>query len=207
MEPNPPIPAAAAIPADLAKKVLSRDFANLVQRVQRGGNLSRSERAMLQDMAANGAGQMPTVAENYVELARILGVSRRTLQNWRKRPDAPKPMANGFHDVVAWREFMKRNDLHGEQAASDVETALRARKLLAEVEERELRLAVKKREYVAIEEVRQTWTTLVGRAKELLRNKFENELPPVLSGLDATGIQEECRKAIDEVLGILHSGG
>ena len=101
----------------------------------------------------------------------------------------------------------RRHDLHGEPAATDAETALRAHKLLAEVEERELRLAVKKREYVAIEEVRQTWTTQVGRAKELLRNKFENELPPVLSGLDATGIQEECRKAIDEVLGILHSGG
>jgi hypothetical protein len=60
---------------------------------------------------------------------------------------------------------------------------------------------------VSIEEVRQTWTRLVGRAKELLRNKFENELPPILSGLDATAIQEESRRAIDEVLNVLHSGG
>jgi hypothetical protein len=69
-----------------------------------------------------------------------------------------------------------------------------------------MRLAVKKREYVAIEEVRQTWTRQVGRAKQLLRNQFENELSPILSGLDATGIQTECRKAIDEVLIILHAG-
>jgi len=200
-------PAAPAIPADLAKKVLSRDFANLVQRVQRGGNLSRSERAMLEDMAAGGAGEARTVAENYVELAKILGVTRRTLQNWRKRPDAPKPMANGFHDVQAWREFMARNDLHGEPAATDVETALRARKLLADVQEKELRLAVKKREYVALAEVREFWTKNVGKAKDLLRNKFEMELPPILSGLDATAIQEECRKAIDEVLTILHTDG
>ena len=195
-----------SIAPDLAKKLLSRDFANLAQRVQRGGNLSRSERVMLQSMAAT-AGQAPAVAADLSDLGRILGVSRSSLNRWRKRADAPKPDANGFHDVAAWREFMQRHDLQGEPAATDAETALRARKLLAEVEERELRLAVKKREYVAIEEVRQTWTTLVGRAKELLRNKFENELPPVLSGLDATGIQEECRKAIDEVLGILHSGG
>ena len=195
-----------SIAPDLAKKLLSRDFANLAQRVQRGGNLSRSERVMLQSMAAT-AGQAPAVAADLSDLGRILGVSRSSINRWRKRADAPKPDANGFHDVVAWREFMKRHDLHGEPAATDAETALRARKLLAEVEERELRLAVKKREYVAIEEVRQTWTALVGRAKDLLRNKFENELPPVLSGLDATGIQEECRKAIDEVLGILHSGG
>jgi hypothetical protein len=192
---------------DLARKLLTRDFANLAQRVQRGGNLSRTERAMLQGMAASSGPAQATVAENYVELAGILGVTRRTIQNWRKRPTAPKPAANGFHDVAAWREFMTRHDLKGDAPATDEETALRARKLLAEVEERELRLAVKKGDYVSIEEVRQTWTRLVGRAKELLRNKFENELPPILSGLDATAIQEESRRAIDEVLSVLHSGG
>lgn len=195
-----------SVSPDIARKLLNRDFANLAQRVQRGGNLSKSERVMLQSMAA-AAGHTPALAADHSDLSRILGVSRSSINRWRKRADAPKPDSNGFHDVAAWREFMKRHDLHGDPAATDAETALRARKLLAEVEERELRLAVKKREYVAIEEVRQTWTMLVGRAKELLRNKFENELPPILSGLDATGIQEECRKAIDEVLSILHSGG
>jgi phage terminase Nu1 subunit (DNA packaging protein) len=192
---------------DIARKLLNRDFANLAQRVHRGGNLSRSERAILQGMAASAPGSQQTVAENYVELARLLGVSRRTLQNWRKRKDAPLPAANGFHEVAAWREFMRRHDLRGDVAVSDEETALRARKLLAEVEERELRLAVKKGDFVSIGEVRETWTRLVGQAKDLLRNKFENELPPILSGLDATAIQEECRRAIDEVLGVLHSGG
>jgi DNA-binding transcriptional MerR regulator len=194
-----------ALSPDIARKLLNRDVANLAQRVQRGGNLTRSERVMLQGMAATVV-QTSSVAENYVELAKILGVTRRTLQNWRKRRDAPPPAANGFHEVSAWREFMHRHDLKGDVVATDEETALRARKLLAEVEERELRLAVKKREYVSLEEVRQTWTRLVGRAKELLRNKFENELPPILSGLDATAIQEESRRAIDEVLAVLNSG-
>lgn len=54
--------------------------------------------------------------------------------------------------------------------------------------------------------MRQDWTTRVGWAVSLLRNKFEAELPPILSGLDAVGIQEECRKAIDEVMAILHAG-
>jgi len=75
------------------------------------------------------------------------------------------------------------------------------------VEERRLRLAVKKGEYVALSEVRETWTKLISRAKDLLRNKFEMELPPILSGLDATGIQAEWRRAIDEVLTLLHTPG
>ena len=61
---------------DLARKLLTRDFANLAQRVQRGGNLSRTERAMLQGMAASSGPAQATVAENYVELAGILGVTQ-----------------------------------------------------------------------------------------------------------------------------------
>jgi hypothetical protein len=94
---------------------------------------------------------------------------------------------------------MRRYELEGAATAKNEETALRTRKLLAEVEERELRLAVKKGDHVSIEEVRQTWTRLVGRAKELLRNKFENELPPILSRLDATAIQEKSRRPMVEL--------
>jgi len=65
---------------------------------------------------------------------------------------------------------------------------------------------VKKGEYVPLDQVREEWIGLVAQATSILRAKFENELPPVLSGLDATGIQAECRKAIDEVLRCLHEG-
>jgi hypothetical protein len=56
----------------------------------------------------------------------------------------------------------------------------------------------------ALTNVREEWIGLVAQATAILRAKFENELPPVLSGLDATGIQRECRRAIDEVLQVLH---
>jgi hypothetical protein len=194
---------------DIAKKLLSRDFANLVGRVQKGGKLTRGERAMLQSMAT-GTGAAPPTATNLADLAAILGVSRQLLNAWKKRKDAPKAAANGTHDVATWREFMRRNDLKGgepaTQDAADVETSLKARKLLAEVEERELRLGIKRGDFVAIDEVRQAWTELVAQAASMLRKKFEQELPPILSGLDATGIQEEARAAIDEVLTIFHQG-
>ena len=162
---------------------------------------------MLQSLAsASGENNGPPFARNIVELADILGVTRQSITAWRKRKDAPQPAANGLHDVALWSEFMKRHDLKGATAVSDEETALRARKLLAEVEERELKVAVRKGLYVTVEQVSHEWTVLVGQATALLRNKFENELPPILSGLDATGIQAECRRAIDEVLTLLHQG-
>lgn len=191
---------------DIAKKLLSRDLANLAQRIQRGEKLSKAERLMLQNMAAK-AGDTPAVAGDFSELARILQISRRTMNRWRKYPDAPPPGPDGFEVVKPWLDFKERNNLKGDAPATPLEESLKARKMLAEVEERELRLAVKKREYVALAEVREFWTKNVGKAKDLLRNKFEMELPPILSGLDATAIQEECRRAIDEVLTILHTGG
>ena len=67
------------------------------QTLQRGGHLTRSERVMLQGLAATVV-QTRSVAENDVELAKILGVTRRTPQSGRKRRDAPPPAANGFHE-------------------------------------------------------------------------------------------------------------
>lgn len=198
-----------SLPPDLARKLLNKDLANLVQRVQKGGKLTRAERAMLQNVASSTVGGEklgPAFARNYVDLAEVLGVTRQSLTTWRKRKDAPTPAANGLHDVAAWRDFMQRHDLKGSAPAADEETALRARKLLAEVEDRELKVAVKKALYVSIEEVSLEWARVAGRVTSLLRNKFENELPPILSGLDATGIQEENRRAIDEVLTLLNQG-
>lgn len=195
-----------AIPPDVAKRLLNRDFANLVKRVQAGGKISRAERAMLQSMAVGAGAEGPAFVRNYVELAAALKASRQAVHSWKKFDDAPKPGSNGLHDVAAWRDLMQRRGLKGGEEQPDVQQALKARKLLAEVEEREMRLAVKRGEFVAVEVVRATWTNCVGQATALLRRKFENELPPILSGLDATGIQEECRKAIDEVLAVLHAG-
>ena len=40
----------------------------------------------------------------------------------------------------------------------------------------------------------------------LLRSKFEKEMPPQLAGLTAPDIQERLTAAIDEVLHDLHDG-
>ena len=82
-----------SISPDIAKKLLSRDFANLISRVQKGGKLTRGERVMLQTMAT-GTGAAPTVASSYVELAGILRVTRQTINTWKKRKGAPKPAYN-----------------------------------------------------------------------------------------------------------------
>jgi hypothetical protein len=195
-----------AIPPDVARKLLNRDFANLVKRVQAGGKISRAERAMLQSMAAGAGGDGLTFVRNFVDLAAALNVTRQTINGWKKFDDAPKSESNGLHSVAKWREFMRARGLKGGEETPDVQQALKARKLLAEVEERELRLAVKRGEFIPFEQVRREWTTLVGRARSFMESRHLNEYPPVLSGKDAHGIREELERFIIEFCEVLHGG-
>jgi hypothetical protein len=191
------------ISADLAGKILDADFQNIVRKVAAGKPLTVAERARVESRAA-GSTDNTAYAKNLVELAAILGVTRRTLNNWQKIEGAPKALSNGMWPVADWREFIRLRGLKAGKVPIHNEEALKARKLLAEVEERELRIQIKKGEYVRLDQVRAEWIGLAAQATAILRSKFENELPPILSGLDATGIQAECRKAIDEVLRVLH---
>lgn len=188
---------------DIAGKILDADFQNIVKKVAAGRPLTVAERARIESRAA-GSSETLAYANTLVELAAALGVSRRTLTTWQKMEGAPKALSNGLWPVADWREFVRIRGLNAGRVPIGNEEALKARKLLAEVEERELRIAVKKGEYVALTKVREEWIGLIAQATAILRAKFENELPPVLSGLDATGIQRECRRAIDEVLRCLH---
>lgn len=194
-----------SIDPEVAGKILDADFQNIVKKVAAGKPLTVAERARIESRAA-GSVETLAYAKTLVELASVLGVTRRTLSTWQKMDGAPKSLSNGLWPVADWREFVRLNGLKAGKAPVGNEEALKARKLLAEVEERELRIAVKKGEYVALTKVREEWIGVVAQATSILRAKFENELPPVLSGLDATGIQKECRRAIDEVLQVLHEG-
>lgn len=194
------------VTSDMAERILGAEFRNIVKKVAGGKTLTVAERATVQ-ARASGCTDSTAYAKTVVELASLLGVTRRTIATWQKLDGAPKALPNGDFPVSEWREFVRVRGLKTNQPTTTNEEALKARKLLAEVEERELKVGIKKGEFVLLEDVRRDWLTQVGRAIALLRAKFENELPPILSGQDAQGIREECARAIDEVCKVLHTGG
>ncbi len=204
-------PSMPSITPSQADTVLEVNRANAIKaavaKVKAQKPLTRQEVDLLQSIAyspESGGDPSITVATTVVELAEALGCSRRSITNWRKRPGAPQPNANGSHDVVAWRRFLHENHLDGSEPGD--EEGLKIRKLLAEVNEREFRLAIRKGEYIRKDAVREAWLTRSGRVVNLLRSKLEKELPPVLAGKDAPDIQELLGRAIDEVLADLHDG-
>lgn len=193
------------ISPELAEKVLGADLQNLIRKVAAGKPMTAAERSRIEALAA-GSTDSTTYAKTLVELADILGVTRRTLHNWQKLEGAPAALSNGYWPVADWREFIRLRGLKSGKPAFSNEDALKARKLLAEVEERELRLHVKKGQYVPIEEVREAWTINVGRARTVIESRLLNELPPVLSGMDAHGIRKELGLFLEEIYTLLHEG-
>lgn len=204
-------PSMPSITPSQADTVLEVNRANAIKqavaKVKAQKPLTRQEVDLLQSIAyspESGGDPSITVAATVVELAEALGCSRRSITNWRKRPGAPQPNPNGSHDVIAWRRFLHENHLDGSQPGD--EEGLKIRKLLAEVNEREFRLAIRKGEYIRKDAVREAWLTRSGRVVNLLRSKLEKEMPPVIAGKDAPDIQELLGRAIDEVLADLHDG-
>ena len=111
----------AGITQEAAEKILEADFTNIVRKVRDGKTLTSTERARVQARAAGSSATL-TEAKTIVELASALGVTRRTLSNWRKMKGAPEPNPNGSHNVSAWRDFVQANELKGHVDGGGAET-------------------------------------------------------------------------------------
>ena len=187
----------SSITPDMAARVLEANWKNVVKKVSAGRTLNTSELAVLRAKAA-GSQETVTEAKDVSELARVLGVTRQTLYSWQKKKDAPKTSANGTHDIVAWRLFIDANDLKA-GLAPDAE-ALKARKLLAEIEDRELKVALKKGLYVLKADVEAEWFRRFAVLKNLLYSKLTLEVPPLSIGKDAVAIQKINQDTLDAAL-------
>lgn len=209
------------ITADLAKKILQADLARIVQKVKDKKPLTAPERNLMSQMAnEEGADMERTTAVEEVpdhvpsisSLAGILGVSRRSIQLWRKKfaNEIPANRTNGDYDVAAWREFLRRKGLKEGRPDEDEDEedldSLKKRDLRARAEEREFKVKILMGEYVHREDVREEVASLVAETIKLLRDKLENELPPVCAGLDALRIRAENARVVDEICDLLHRG-
>lgn len=180
---------------NIGKKILSKDLENIVKKVASGKTLTNAERAIIESEYGKTE-TSKSYADSVVELADILGVTRRTIGNWRKIKGSPKASPNGKHNISKWRIFIKKNGL--KEADSPEDEELKSRKLLAEVRQAELKLKVMEGTYVPIERVREVWTTHIGQVRSILESRFLNELPPILTTLDAIQIREKMQEVLDE---------
>ena len=200
---------------DIAERLLRADLANIVKKVRSGKPLTAQERRTLTNSASGEAPAPTDFVKNYVDLAEVLGVTRRTLQDWRKMKGAPVARSNGEHEVEAWRAFQRKIGGKGAPQPEDPESdkdlpsepILKRRKLLLFCLEKEMQLAEKRGELVEISLVRETWSKKCAAANSLLRKRLENELPSELEGMEAAGIYEALVAVVDEFNEAMKAGG
>lgn len=179
---------------NIAEKILSKDLENIVRKVAQGKPLSTTERARIeQEYSKNN--NVP-YATNYVELANILGVNRKTIKRWRDKPDAPSPLSNGKHDVSLWRQFVRNHNLKSDE--TEDMNDLKARKLFAEVRQAEIKTKVMEGKYVSIETVNSVWTQHISQVKQILETRLLNEMPPLFATLTAVQIRQNIQNVLDE---------
>lgn len=103
----------------------------------------------------------PIIVSEQKELARLLGVTPRTVRNWLQDPAHPD-IARGY-DVAAWREFQRRFEKGGSETAKEAtrlgldlksqrveQERLRTRQMELKLQEQERELLPRRAQELAI---------------------------------------------------------
>ena len=98
--------------SERARKLLLANIANLGKKVLAGSPLSGAEirvleKAQIELQPAETSEPDSRFAYTQSGLARLLGVTRQCLQKHVHRPEAPKALDDGRHDVAAWVEYFR----------------------------------------------------------------------------------------------------
>lgn len=134
----------------------------------------------------------------WADLAGKLGVSRQTIYNWRKLPDAPTEP-----DVEAWMSWAAANkpdsthgDLNEVKRLVELEK-LRKLKRHNEVEEGAI---------ASVPDVAAFLQKTAAIYDALLTQKIDVELPPLIVGLPIADVRKACEKLHDEIREITNRG-
>jgi len=137
----------------------------------------------------------PTSCRTLGELATLVGRSERTLQRHQKKESSPRRLPDGSHDVDAWKRYLADNTRDLLPDTPEIR-ALKNRKLLAEVEDREHRLAELRRQFVRRSAVDERWQFHRERCAAVL-NEMSDRFADEIVGLDAVEIRKRAEVFVD----------
>jgi hypothetical protein len=187
-----------------AEALLRGDLGNLVKKVKAGKPLSASERNLLNSSLDGGIASAAEYVDNVIELAELLGVTRRTISRWKKVEGNPGTRTDGRYHVPAWREFKRNRDPEadaddGEEIDGKKE---RARNILLQNERLEVQIAVLKRHWMPTAEVERMGGEL-GAAIRKVVSQIHLAAPNVV-GVSVAEAAARLKEIEDEVLQQLH---
>ncbi len=146
----------------------------------------------------------PTSCRTLGELATLVGRSERTLQRHQKKESSPRRLPSGEHDVKAWRKFLADHSRDGLPDTAEFR-ALKARKLLAQIEDIEHRTAMLRKQFVRRSAVDERWQFHRERCIAVL-NEMLDKFSVEIVGLDAVEIRQHAERFVDAFTARMRSG-
>lgn len=134
----------------------------------------------------------------------LVGRSERTLQRHQKKENAPKRLPSGEHDVKAWRKFLADHSRDGLPDTEEFRT-LKNRKLLAEIEDREHRIAELRRQFVRKDAVVERWNFHAQRSMAVLLEMIDSFSDEIV-GCDAIEIRKRAENFVDRFTARMRAG-
>lgn len=196
-------PQAAGITADQASLLLKADVRNLSKKLREGKSLTPSERGMLRSIASGGTGATETFVRSQVELANVLGISRKTIERARRRPGNPGVRDDGRLDVAAWRDYLKETTtcFEKDNDPQSSKQAAQARNLLLKNEKLEADIAILRREWLPVADIEKLGGDLGAAIRKVVTTL--HLVAPTVVGMTVAEAEERLRDLENEVLGQL----
>jgi hypothetical protein len=185
-----------------AETLLKADMLNLTRKVKAGRPLSPGERKLLSSVAGGGPAVASAYVRTQVELAKAIGVERKTVARWRKIQGNPGCEADGRWNVAAWRAFKASRAGENDGDGVDSVTTLKARHILLQNQKLEHQIAVMRREYVPAAEV-ERWGAELGAAIRKVVRQIHQAAPSVV-GMQVEDAEARLREIEDEIVSQLH---
>lgn len=134
----------------------------------------------------------------WADLAGKLGVSRQTIYNWRKLPEAPtEPDAEAW---MAWAAANRPDSTHGD--LNEVKRLVELEKLRKLKRQNE----IEEGSIASVPEVAAFLQKMAMVYDALLTQKIDIELPPLVVGLPISDVRKACEKLHDEIREITNRG-
>ena len=209
--PLPPenTPALPALTQHQAGALLKADLENLSKKVKSGKTLSVSERNLLQSAAAGDKPSSFEYCDTIIQLAELIGVTRKTIHRWRKVPGSPEPRADGRWHVPSWRQFkLARNgDGEGEDEEEDLDQGrARCRQILLQNERLQMRILAEKGELIPKVMAQQVFSKLVLSAKTRCFTSITRFVTLARMAENPTAAADEIRKEMILIWQALEAG-
>jgi hypothetical protein len=146
----------------------------------------------------------PTTCRTIGELAARCDRSERTIQRHQKKESSPRRLPDGSHDVDAWRAYLADNTRDLLPDTPEIR-ALKNRKLLAEVEDREHRVAELRKQFVRRSAVDERWQYHRERCIAVL-NEMSDRFADEIVGLSAVEIRKRAEVFVDSFTHRMRTG-